>query len=202
MDKTLNNSETPLCFIHGVSGSTDKDVRNLKNLIYKYCLKHNIYFGAKVYLERDIKYLIEHGNTFKIKRHHVYSKKEGKHIEEEYKQYDISNYVERLNGLKIVLNIYETAFGLGFDNKWVDDIQHQYFMERYERKESIEKKPLGECRDNRTEKVVNGGDNRYEHTNARYPSKKRSKKQWKNFYTHFPNLAKRDNWDGEKSDRM
>ena len=54
----------------------------------------------------------------------------------------------------------------------------------------------------RKEKVLNGGDNRYQHKNARYPSKKRSKKHWKNFYNLFPNLAERDNWDGEKSDRM
>jgi len=36
----------------------------------------------------------------------------------------------------------------------------------------------------------------------RYPSKKRSKKTWANFYKLFPDLAERDNWDGKTSDKM
>ena len=35
----------------------------------------------------------------------------------------------------------------------------------------------------------------------RYPSKKRNKKTWSNFYKLFPGLAKSENWDGQKSDR-
>jgi len=203
MNETLNNAETPPCFIHGVSDSTDKLVRNLKNVIYKYSLKYSIYFGGNIeYLKRDYEYLTKHGNTFQIRTHHIYSKKEGKYIETEYKQYDIPNYNERLNGVKIVLDIYNKANELNLGEKWVDDISHEYFLDRYSREQEINKKPIGERRDNRKEKVKNGGDNRYQHTNARYPSQKRSKKQWKNFYNLFPNLAKRDNWDGEKSDRM
>lgn len=197
------NSENSKLPIFGVSDSTDKLVRDLKNKIYKYSLKHNIYFGGNIeYLKRDYEYLTKHGNTFQIRKQYVYSKKEGKHIETEYKQYDIPNYNERLNGVKIVLNIYNTANELNLGEQWVDDIQHECFLVRYEREQEINKNPVGERRDNRKEKVKNGGDYRYEHTNARYPSKKRSKKQWKNFYSLFPNLAKRDNWDGEKSDRM
>lgn len=47
--------------------------------------------------------------------------------------------------------------------------------------------------------VGNGGSNR---NSVRYPSKKRSKKVWIKFYNMFPEYAKRDNWDGQTSDRM
>ena len=36
---------------------------------------------------------------------------------------------------------------------------------------------------------------------VRYPSKKRNKKTWSNFYKLFPSLAVCDNWDGNKSDK-
>jgi|26BtaG_2_1085354.scaffolds.fasta_scaffold02100_8 hypothetical protein len=197
----LKNKEQ--CAIHDVSGSTDKLVRALKNEIYKYSIKYNNYFGGNIeYLKRDYERLIKHGNSFQIKTVLKYSKKYGGQIEIEYKKYDIPNYNERLNGIKIVLDIYNTANELKLGEQWVDDIHHEYFLDRYQREQEINKKPLGERRDNRKEKVINGYDNRYQHTNARYPSKKRSKKQWKNFYNLFPNLAKRDNWNGVKSDRM
>ena len=36
---------------------------------------------------------------------------------------------------------------------------------------------------------------------VRYPSKKRSKATWRNFYRLFPYLAEKDGWDGNKSSR-
>lgn len=36
---------------------------------------------------------------------------------------------------------------------------------------------------------------------VRYPSKKRSKSTWRNFYRLFPYLAEKDGWDGSKSSR-
>ena len=203
MNKTLNNTETTQCFIHDVRDSTDKIVRDLKNEIYKYSLKYSNYFGWNVEnLKSEYEYLTKHGNTFKIRTQHIYSKKESKNIESEYKQYDIPNYIQRLNAVSVVLDIYNKVNELNLGNKWIDDISREYFLDRCSRVEEINKIPLGERRDNRKEKVKNGGDNRYHHTNARYPSKKRSKKQWKNFYNLFPELAKRDNWDSDKSDRM
>lgn len=37
---------------------------------------------------------------------------------------------------------------------------------------------------------------------ARYPKKIRSLKVWKNFYSLFPRLAEKDNFDGNTSDKM
>ena len=37
---------------------------------------------------------------------------------------------------------------------------------------------------------------------VRYPSKKRSRQVWKRFYTLFPNLAIKDNWNGKTSNKM
>jgi hypothetical protein len=55
-------------------------------------------------------------------------------------------------------------------------------------------------RDNKD--IINGtgcGGNR---NPIRYPSKKRSRQTWGNFYKLFPRLAEKDNWDGKKSDKM
>lgn len=55
-------------------------------------------------------------------------------------------------------------------------------------------------RDNKGVKIGNGwGGNR---NPIRYPSKKRSLRTWKIFYTMFPVLAEKDNWDGKTSIKM
>jgi hypothetical protein len=54
-------------------------------------------------------------------------------------------------------------------------------------------------KDNNGIYVGNGGSNI---NSVRYPSKKRSKRVWAQFYRMFPSLAIKDNWDGQTSDRM
>ncbi len=64
----------------------------------------------------------------------------------------------------------------------------------------VNKMPSKEGRDNK-DVVVRG--NGYSNGNkVRYPSKKRSRRVWKNFYKLFPWLAVKDGWDGKKSKRM
>lgn len=55
-------------------------------------------------------------------------------------------------------------------------------------------------RDNKGVKIGSGyGGNR---NLIRYPSKKRSLRTWKFFYTMFPKLAEKDEWDGKTSIKM
>lgn len=179
-------------------------LRELNYLIYKYSVQYDHYFLlSKDYLEKEYDYLIKKGNTFKITIYHVYSKKDNTHIEKERKVYDIPDYNNRLNAVKTVLEIYKIAESINLTVDDVNKIQDECYKIRKEIIDELNNnKSLGERRDNRKSKVINGGDNRYEHKNARYPSKKRSKKQWTNFYNLFPKLAERDGWDGEKSKRF
>lgn len=62
----------------------------------------------------------------------------------------------------------------------------------------MSKTPIKEGRDNKDVKVGSGGSSG---NSIRYPSKKRSKRVWKNFYKLFPWLAIKDEWNGEKSKR-
>jgi hypothetical protein len=67
-------------------------------------------------------------------------------------------------------------------------------------KKEYEKKPIVERKDNKGS--INYG-NRSGHPNPiRYPSKKRSRATWKRFYTLFPHLAEKDEWNGKSSKRM
>lgn len=59
-------------------------------------------------------------------------------------------------------------------------------------------KPAKEGRDNKGVYVGHGGSNG---NKVRYPSKKRSKRVWRIFYSMFPYHAQRDGWDGESSSR-
>jgi hypothetical protein len=56
-----------------------------------------------------------------------------------------------------------------------------------------------ETRDNKDIHVGGGGSNR---NKIRYPSKKRNKKTWSNFYKLFPSAAEKDHWDGKTSNKM
>ena len=66
------------------------------------------------------------------------------------------------------------------------------FRYKYDRKVYITR------RDNKSS--VNYGSG-YSGNVVRYPSKKRSKATWRNFYRLFPYLAEKDGWDGNKSSR-
>ena len=61
------------------------------------------------------------------------------------------------------------------------------------------KTPQKEGRDNKGIHVGSGGG---KHNRIRYPSKKRSKRVWKDFYNLFPYYAEKDGWDGTKSTRI
>lgn len=65
---------------------------------------------------------------------------------------------------------------------------------------SYRKMPRSTFRDNKDDYNTGGSSSTWKNK-VRYPSKKRSKKTWSNFYKLFPYLAEQDNWDGEKSKR-
>lgn len=71
-------------------------------------------------------------------------------------------------------------------------------IDKYINNEYSNKKVYIETRDNKKQLNLGSG---YRGNVIRYPSKKRSKSHWRNFYNLFPELAEKDNWDGNKSDR-
>jgi len=77
---------------------------------------------------------------------------------------------------------------------------HEIYHERLEASKVMKATPQKEGRDNKGVKVSGGGTNS-NRNKIRYPKKNRSKKVWAIFYKMFPWAAKRDNWDGESSDK-
>lgn len=77
---------------------------------------------------------------------------------------------------------------------------HQQKVKKEENKKEYRKKPKRVRKDN--QKSINWGSGSGNSNRIRYPSKKRSRRVWRNFYNLFPHLAERDGWDGKKSKRM
>ena len=104
-----------------------------------------------------------------------------------------------LSNIKTVIKIFKMGYTLGLTH---DEISNKASIQRNNRTRQsyvYHRKPLGERRDNKKTIVYNGGG-----TNGnkiRYPSKKRSRSHWKNFYNLFPHLSKQDNWNGKTSTR-
>lgn len=117
-------------------------------------------------------------------------------------------YFEKRNQIyQDAINIFELGAKLGYPDELIMDFHRNYFMKAHREEETKKIQPLGETRDNKKSFNFRGG---FTHklskpwgTNTiKYPSKKRSRKTWKNFYGLFPFLAKQDNWDGKESDKM
>lgn len=98
-----------------------------------------------------------------------------------------------------VLLAYKTGSELGLSKLDVYNIAKDIHIKRLKDFKIHSSKPLGEGRDNKQVRVGSGGSNK---NPIRYPSKKRNKRTWRNFYKLFPYLAIKDNYDGQKSDRM
>jgi len=78
---------------------------------------------------------------------------------------------------------------------WSTNVERQR-----ENRRDYRKRPKRVRKDN--QKTINYGSGYGNRNSIRYPSKKRSRRTWKNFYTLFPHLAERDGWDGKTSKRM
>lgn len=98
-----------------------------------------------------------------------------------------------------VLLAYKTGSQLGLSQLDVYNMAKDIHVKRIKDYEIYTSKPLGEGRDNKSVHVGTGGSNK---NPIRYPSKKRNKRTWRNFYKLFPYLAIKDNYDGQKSDKM
>jgi hypothetical protein len=96
--------------------------------------------------------------------------------------------------------LYKLGEELGYSKEKVDEIRTEQINYRYESQKEHEKKPPKETRDNKQVHVGGGCPSSY--PTYRYPSKKRNKKTWSNFYKLFPDLALRDGWDGKTSSKM
>ena len=104
-------------------------------------------------------------------------------------------------GIFEIKEVYEHGFKLGLTEAQVQQQWREQSIKRQDAHARMSLKPLGTRRDNRDVIIGRGGV--HENCNPyRYPSKKRSKRTWRNFYTLFPHLAIRDNWDGTTSDKM
>ena len=101
--------------------------------------------------------------------------------------------------LKIRNEIYQLAEELNLSVEEFSDLWCEKYFEKTNNGYKYRLKPQKEGRDNKGIYVGNGGSN---NNKVRYPSKKRSKRVWKIFYSMFPFYAERDGWDGEKSSRF
>lgn len=95
---------------------------------------------------------------------------------------------------------YQLVDELGLDEEMLNLVVRKYYPKAKSMKNEYKKKPKIERKDNK--KVINWGSGSPGHSTIRYPSKKRSRQTWKNFYKLFPHLAERDNWDGKTSNKM
>lgn len=97
------------------------------------------------------------------------------------------------------MNVFKLSEELGIND---DDLKTMWLktIEEHDKQRKLYTiKPQKEGRDNKGVYVGSGGGNK---NMIRYPSKKRSKRTWKTFYTMFPHLAERDGWDGNSSKKM
>ena len=107
--------------------------------------------------------------------------------------------IRQVGEIKTLIKIFKMGYDLGLTH---DEISKKASIQRENRKIDgyiYKKRPLGERRDNKKSIVYNGG--RTNGNKIRYPSKKRSRTHWKNFYNLFPHLSKQDNWNGKTSTR-
>lgn len=97
-----------------------------------------------------------------------------------------------------LLECLKLGIELDYTEEEIHVLQHEQFLIRYKKREQERPMPK-ETRDNKDVHVGGGGSN---NCKVRYPSKKRSRRTWSNFYKLFPGHAERDNWNGKISDRM
>lgn len=98
------------------------------------------------------------------------------------------------------LELYKLGKKYGMTEEDVRVLVNQQKRKRQKQIEEYRKKPKRERKDNK--KSINWGSGSGGSNRIRYPSKKRSRQTWRNFYNLFPHLAERDGWDGKKSKRM
>ena len=173
--------------------------RKFKNLLYK-SAKNKLFGYDLERIKSELNKLLQEGNAFEIKTKRTYSKKLKCLIEEEYKHYKYNNYNERVEEYTEIINVIETGNSLGYTYDEIYKLHYEYFRNKIEYDSEIEKRSIGETKDNRKSFNFHGGfghsSKPYGTTTYRYPRKSRSKRTWKNFYTLFPHLAKIDKWDG------
>jgi len=130
------------------------------------------------------------------------------HVRDEFNIESNKQYLELRNkskgkGYEIMSEIdefYQLVDELGLDEETLKLVVRKYYLRAKGVKGEYKKKPKRECKDNK--KVINWGSGSPGHSTIRYPSKKRSRQTWKNFYNLFPHLAERDKWDGKTSNKM
>lgn len=122
------------------------------------------------------------------------------HTEEDIRKFIKNNFFTKSKtDLTELIEIYDLARELNISKSELSHMWSKQGSNRYKNRDIYNAKPLGVTRDNK--KTYNYGSGGSQHS-TRYPSKKRSKKTWVNFYKLFPRLAERDNWNGETSDKM
>lgn len=141
-------------------------------------------------------------------KHQIYQLSNGENMPPYFatqKHYDDMIHIGHLKqakGIKVWLDIFEQGRKLMLTRDVVCEIYREYRDIRHDREMEYSKTPLTERRDNRKEKVINSRNDTWGQIAYRYPKKKRSLRQWRNFYNHFPHLAERDNFNGKTSERM
>lgn len=142
---------------------------------------------------RRLKYLMNKHPSYSMTktqlREHFFST-ESAHINSKTGNYDL---------ILELLDIYRLSDELGFSEEEREKLWQQIRMIRLKAQAKNHLKPHKESRDNKGVYVGSGGSNK---NKVRYPSKKRSLRVWKKFYTLFPYHAKIDGWNGKTSKRM
>lgn len=98
-----------------------------------------------------------------------------------------------------IINVLSSIKRLGLNDEELIVICEEQYKLWYNSKCYNNKKVYTISRDNK--EAINYGNRGCHTSKIRYPSLKRSKRTWANFYKLFPYLAEREHWDGEKSDR-
>lgn len=96
--------------------------------------------------------------------------------------------------------LYKLGEELGYSEKKINGIRQKKLAIRYKAQKEQRKPVPQETRDNKQR--LNEGSGYGSYPTHRYPSKKRSKKTWANFYKLFPFLALQDRWNGKISKKM
>jgi len=81
------------------------------------------------------------------------------------------------------------------------DLSNLWYNTRFRTKKDYSSMPRMIFRDNKDSYNTNSKCYYSNRNKIRYPSKKRSKKVWANFYKLFPRLAIEEKWDGHTSTR-
>jgi len=143
--------------------------------------------------KRRMKYLMH--------KHHLYGFNQSKaQVLGMAKQAKKEGWVDYGNTIAEKAEIYKLGDKLGMTEGQILGTWMQISFKKFKTTNIYDLKPLGETRDNK--KTLNIGSGWGNGNSIRYPSKKRSRKTWANFYALFPHLAEKDGWNGKTSKRM